>query len=155
MKSFSGNSFTSSVEASVTEDKGQEFFMTLMTEHLGNIFIPVSQKWMELFEFSPFDFILWQTSAKTCKSGVQWYTNQVCIRTQHSHWEYKWSKESCDTFMQSPCSEPMTCAIELSVLFIRCSHNCHLHCDECYTLDLTSCVSWGFQWNHFFAFGQW
>lgn len=44
LKSFSGNSFTSSVEASVTEDKGQEFFMTLMTEHLGNIFIPVSQK---------------------------------------------------------------------------------------------------------------
>lgn len=26
LKSFSGNSFTSSVEASVTEDKGQEFF---------------------------------------------------------------------------------------------------------------------------------
>lgn len=35
LKSFSGKSFTSSVEASVTEDKGQEFFMTLMTEHLG------------------------------------------------------------------------------------------------------------------------
>lgn len=44
---------------------------------------------------------------------------------------------------------------ELSVLFIRCIHNCHLHCDECYTLDLTSCVSWGFRWNLFFAFGQW
>lgn len=39
LKSFSGNSFTSSVEASVTEDKGQEFFMTLTTEHQGNIFI--------------------------------------------------------------------------------------------------------------------
>lgn len=131
LKSFSGNSFTSSVEASVTEDKGQEFFMTLITEQLGNIFIPVSQKWIELYEFSPFQ----------CDILVLKPTNQVCSGTQircalvHSTARENTSdpKRAVTLLCSPPALSQWPVQFELSVPFIQCSHNCHLYCDECYT----------------------
>lgn len=155
MKSFSGNSFTSSVEASVTEDKGQEFFMTLMTEHLGNIFITCESEMNGIIWI----FTIWFH----CDKLVLKPANQVCsgtnIRCALGHSTAIENTSDPQRAVTLLCSPPALSQwpvqFELSVLFIRCSHNCHLHCDECYTLDLTSCVSWGFRWNLFFAFGQW
>lgn len=155
LKSFSGKSFTSSVEASVTEDKGQEFFMTLMTEHLGNIFITCESEMNGIIWI----FTIWFH----CDKLVLKPANQVCNGTQircalgHSTAIENTSdpKRAVTLLCSPPALSQWPVQFELSVLFIRCSHNCHLHCDECYTLDLTSCVSWGFRWNLFFAFGQW
>lgn len=98
-----------------------------------------------------------------CDKLVLKPANQVCNGTQircalgHSTAIENTSdpKKAVTLLCSPPALSQWPVQFELSVLFIRCSHNCHLHCDECYTLDLTSCVSWGFQWNHFFAFGQW
>lgn len=155
LKSFSGKSFTSSVEASVTEDKGQEFFMTLMTEHLGNIFITCESEMNGIIWI----FTIWFH----CDKLVLKPANQVCSGTHircalgHSTAIENTSdpKRAVTLLCSPPALSQWPVQFELSVLFIRCIHNCHLHCDECYTLDLTSCVSWGFRWNLFFAFGQW
>lgn len=98
-----------------------------------------------------------------CDKLVLKPANQVCNGTQircalgHSTAIESTSdpKRAVTLLCSPPALSQWPVQFELSVLFIRCSHNCHLYCDECYTLDLTSCVSWGFQWNLFFAFGQW
>lgn len=156
LKSFSGNSFTSSVEASVTEDKGQEFFMTLMTEHLGKY---IHNLWVR----NEWNYLNFHHLISFCDKLVLKPANQVCSGTQircalgHITAIENTSdpKRAVTLLCSPPALSQWPVQFELSVLFIRCSHNCHLHCDECYTLDLTSCVSWGFRWNLFFAFGQW
>lgn len=87
-----------------------------------------------------------------CDKLVLKPANQVCNGTQircalgHSTAIENTSdpKKAVTLLCSPPALSQWPVQFELSVLFIRCSHNCHLHCDECYTLDLTSCVSWGF-----------
>lgn len=98
-----------------------------------------------------FTISVWHTCAKTCKSGVQWYTNQVCISTAREN--TRDPKRAVTLLCSPPALSQWPVQFELSVLFIRCSHNCHLYCDECYTRSNFMCFL-GFSVESFLCFGS-